>query len=412
MNDHDRRRPRPRACEEVRTWLSAGGDRTAEQQARLQAHLLSCEDCRAVASWIDDVDRLARGLPPPAAPDPAYFASLRASVMREIAARTPGPSGARRGWRSLLRLPVLAPAVLVVVLASVFTLQQWRHGPVEVAPAPVRDLRPAIPEPGRPDQSADQGNAQGGPSAMPESRQASGKDEQAKKLEAGREAPLGAEKAQLAREEAPAPAEVGSTGPEAAAVSQTGAAPEAAVPETPEVSTGEPGFADALSGGVLDESRIRRSLENARAEEGHPDEAIALVRLLEAVEGRTVPETDTDLRALGSVGTGPAAAVDEPAPSRAASNERQDRPTGPARTPPITKAQRPVESARRARTYQLMAPSSEAEVSGSADSLAVDLADSVAAYLRVRLGGVEDAALRQRIESWLQAFARPDSSRE
>jgi hypothetical protein len=388
MNTSHEHSTGPADCERFQVWLASLEDLSDEERSRLHAHLQGCERCRAVASWIPEVEDAAASASVAPDPEPAYFADLRQRVMVEVASEaSPRRALAVSGWRRWLRAPVLAPTAILIVAAGLITVQVWQDDPVTTplgrstdrVRAPLEEKVVDAAEP---------------VAETPASRAELGDDASARGTAPADETPP-EERAELDAQPGPAP-------PTAASPARDEEAGEkkdpalAAREDQPPAEEALEGFAenaekgrrfeeseDSVAGAFADprerrherEATLRALLAAARETEGRPDEEEVLSQLLDGLE-----------------------AADVSAPTERMKREARSQ---------------EMMALRQASPTQSVSNTADADVPSAAlPSLAAGVADSAAAHLRGRLPHVEDPELRRRIQTWLWPLDPPAPDRE
>jgi Putative zinc-finger len=111
-------------CDAYRDRIDELVDGTLDGTARreLDAHLLTCAECRALAEDLLAIRRAASHLPPLTPPD---------RIWQQIAPRVAAPVAAAPrttpNWRERLAVPLAIAAVLLAAVAITSVMRQWRN---------------------------------------------------------------------------------------------------------------------------------------------------------------------------------------------------------------------------------------------------------------------------------------------
>jgi Putative zinc-finger len=121
-------------CDTYRDRIDELVDATLDGAARreLDAHLLTCAECRALAEDLLAIRRAASQLPPLTPPD-RIWQQMAPRVAAPIAA-APRPTP---NWRERLAVPLAIAAVLLAAVAITSVMRQWRNSsaPSQTPPA-------------------------------------------------------------------------------------------------------------------------------------------------------------------------------------------------------------------------------------------------------------------------------------
>ena len=121
-------------CDTYRDRIDELVDATLDGAARreLDAHLLTCAECRALAEDLLAIRRAASQLPPLTPPDRIWQQMAPRVAAPITAAPRPTPN-----WRERLAVPLAIAAVLLAAVAITSVMRQWRNSsaPSQTPPA-------------------------------------------------------------------------------------------------------------------------------------------------------------------------------------------------------------------------------------------------------------------------------------